>query len=125
MRMVLKSKNTFFISICLVAFILLLLVPDVALGSPLDKVDTDRVDRPGEEGLNEQGIKSAFHTLAVVMQAIGVDLTVVFMILGCMIMVLATGLNHPEYMKWGRATLIMTVIMFGVIKLGPIILYSI
>jgi hypothetical protein len=121
------GRKNWVVPICLAIFLLLfLIVPDSSpSAAPLDKVERPQSTSSEEERINVDGIKATFQKFAVVMQAIGVDLTVVFLIFGCMIMVLATGLNHPEYMKWGRGTLIISVIMFAVIKIGPIILYSI
>jgi hypothetical protein len=56
-------------------------------------------------------------------QVLGIDVAVFFFEVGCIILILAAGLRHPEYQKWGRGTIFAAIIGFIMIKFGPIIFY--
>lgn len=89
--------------------------------SALERVTAERTTG----GLKVDGAKGFFQSLVYVTQEIGVDVTIFFVLLGSIVMVIAIGLNHPEYNKWGRYTIIFGGGMFFVIKLLPIIMHSI
>lgn len=55
---------------------------------------------------------------------IGLRITIIFMILGMILLNFAAGLRHPGYGRWGRSSLIMSVLTFFIILIVPPLLYT-
>lgn len=55
---------------------------------------------------------------------IGLRVTVIFMILGMILLNFSAGLRHPGYGRWGRSSLITSVLSFLIILIVPPLLYQ-
>lgn len=121
-----KNKWNWAVVVVLLLVFVAMLLPETTYSN---SGPIGQIERQGGEdssgGFNVEGIKMFFQNLALITQGVGIDVTVFFLIFGCVVMVIAVGLNHPEYLKWGRGTIMIAGVMYLVIKIGPIILYSI
>lgn len=74
--------------------------------------------------VNVEKVKQNTKKLELSSQVIGIDIAVFFFIFGWAIIILAVGLKHPEYQKWGRATIVTSVVGYICVRFGPILFYA-
>ncbi|MFB0832752.1 hypothetical protein ACEU2D_24600 [Brevibacillus laterosporus] len=121
------KQNPFFV-IPIIVTILLLSISFAYAATP--KLNTDQLTTIYNESNETSGtsilqkIEGNSKGLQEMGQNIGIHIVVFFFIVGWIITVLAHGLKHPEYQKWGRGTVTYSVIAYIMIKFIPILAYS-
>jgi len=111
--------------VCCIVFLMLAAVTGAEgkVRNPADSV-TIQKDVGDDKLIDVDDLKENTRTAVNVIQVIGIDVCLFVFILGWIIIALATGLKHPQYMKWGRASLITSSLAFFFIKIGPILAYN-